>query len=92
MKSILISVSFLLLFCASVLADTAHINYVSSTNDQYLKLKSELEDLGYTVTGTNSGTVILVAKIYISILQVTIIVVILVRQPMKLILVMVVMS
>jgi len=59
MKSILISVSFLLLFCASVLADTAHINYVSSTNDQYLKLKSELEDLGYTVTGTNSGTVTL---------------------------------
>jgi hypothetical protein len=32
---------------------------VSSTNDQYLKLKSELEDLGYTVTGTNSGTVTL---------------------------------
>ena len=59
MKSILISVSFLLLFCTSVLADTAHINYVSSTNDQYLKLKSELEDLGYTVTGTNSGTVTL---------------------------------
>ena len=59
MKSILISVSIFLLFCTSVLADTAHINYVSSTNDQYLKLKSELEDLGYTVTGTNSGTVTL---------------------------------
>ena len=59
MKSILISVSFFLLFCTSLLADTAHINYVSSTNDQYLKLKSELEDLGYTVTGTNSGTVTL---------------------------------
>ena len=38
-------------------ADTAHINYVTSTNDQYLELKSELEDLGYTVTGTNSGSV-----------------------------------
>ena len=59
MKSILISVSFLLLFCTSVLADTAHINYVTSTNDQYLELKSELEDLGYTVTGTNSGSVTL---------------------------------
>ena len=59
MKFILISVSIFLLFCTSVLADTAHINYVSSTNDQYLKLKSELEDLGYTVTGTNSGTVTL---------------------------------
>jgi len=59
MKSILISVSVLLLFCTSVLADTAHINYVSSTSDQYTKLKSELEDLGYTVTGTNSGSVTL---------------------------------
>ncbi len=38
-------------------ADTAHINYVSSTSDQYTQLKSELEDLGYTVTGTNSGSV-----------------------------------
>ena len=59
MKSILISVSFFLLFCTSVLADTAHINYVSSTSDQYTQLKSELEDLGYTVTGTNSGSVTL---------------------------------
>ena len=40
-------------------ADTAHINYVSSTSDQYTQLKSELESLGYTVTGTNSGTVTL---------------------------------
>ena len=40
-----------------VKADTAHINYVTSTNDQYLELKSELEDLGYTVTATNSGSV-----------------------------------
>ena len=59
MKSILISVSFLLLFCTSVLANTAHINYVNSTSDQYTKLKDELEDLGYTVTSTNSGTVTL---------------------------------
>ena len=59
MKSILISVSFFLLICTSVLADTAHINYVSSTSDQYTQLKSELEDLGYTVTGTNSGSVTL---------------------------------
>lgn len=42
-----------------VKADTAHINYVSSTSDQYTQLKSELEDLGYTVTGTNSGSVTL---------------------------------
>ena len=42
-----------------VKADTAHINYVTSTNSHYLELKSELEDLGYTVTGTNSGTVTL---------------------------------
>ena len=39
------------------MADTAHINYVTSTNDQYLELKSELEDLGYTVTATNSGSI-----------------------------------
>jgi hypothetical protein len=84
MKSILISVSIFLLFCTSVLADTAHINYVSSTSDQYTQLKSELEDLGYTVTG-------LVAKIYISILQVIQIVVVVVRRHTKLILVMVVM-
>ena len=60
MKSILISVSFLLLFCTSVLANTAHINYVSSTSDQYTKLKDELEDLGYTVTstGTTSTTTV----------------------------------
>ncbi len=54
--------SILFLLCASVTAvkaTTAHINYVSSTSDQYTQLKSELEDLGYTVTGTNSGTVTL---------------------------------
>ena len=40
-------------------ADTAHINYVSGTSDHYTQLKSELEDLGYTVTSTNSGSVTL---------------------------------
>ena len=45
--------------CHKAEADTAHINYVSSTSDQYTQLKSELEDLGYTVTGTNSGSVTL---------------------------------
>ena len=53
------SLIFLLFFSTSLLADTAHINYVTSTNDQYTQLKSELEDLGYTVTGTNSGSVTL---------------------------------
>ena len=45
--------------CDKAEADTAHINYVSGTSDQYTQLKSELEDLGYTVTGTNSGSVTL---------------------------------
>ena len=45
--------------CDKAKADTAHINYVNSTSDQYTQLKSELEDLGYTVTGTNSGSVTL---------------------------------
>ena len=45
--------------CHKSEADTAHINYVNSTSDQYTQLKSELEDLGYTVTGTNSGSVTL---------------------------------
>jgi len=45
--------------CDKAEADTAHINYVNSTSDQYTQLKSELEDLGYTVTGTNSGSVTL---------------------------------
>ena len=52
-------VCFILLFSSKAFADTAHINYVNSTSDQYTQLKSELEDLGYTVTGTNSGSVTL---------------------------------
>ena len=55
------SLLFLFLISATTpaWANTAHINYVTSTNDQYLELKSQLEDLGYTVTGTNSGSVTL---------------------------------
>ena len=63
MLSTFIRISSLLIMLMCIVstaeADTAHINYVTSTNDQYLELKSELEDLGYTVTGTNSGTVTL---------------------------------
>ena len=61
MKSILISVSFLLFFSTSVMADTAFIYYKNSgtynTSSQYTNLKSELEDLGYTVSSSTSGTV-----------------------------------
>ena len=55
------SLLFLFLISATTpaWANTAHINYVTSTNDQYLELKSQLEDLGYTFTGTNSGSVTL---------------------------------
>lgn len=38
-----------------VKAETAHINYSDTTI--YNKVKSELEDYGFTVTGTNSGSV-----------------------------------
>ena len=61
MKSILISISFLLFFSTSVMADTAFIYYKNSgtynTSSQYTNLKSELEDLGYTVSSSTSGTV-----------------------------------
>ena len=61
LSSLLLSIIILICLgaCDKAEADTAHINYVTSTNDQYLELKSELEDLGYTVTGTNSGSVTL---------------------------------
>ena len=52
-------VCFILLVSSKVCADTAHINYVTSQNAQYLELKSELKDLGYSVTGTTSGSVTL---------------------------------
>ena len=61
MKSILIKISFLLLFSTSVMADNAFIYYKNSgtydTSSQYTNLKSELEDLGYTVSSSTSGTV-----------------------------------
>ena len=59
LATVLIIILICLGTCDKAEADTAHINYVSSTSDQYTQLKSELEDLGYTVTGTNSGTVTL---------------------------------
>ena len=57
--TVLIIILICLGTCDKAEADTAHINYVNSTSDQYTQLKSELEDLGYTVTGTNSGSVTL---------------------------------
>jgi len=61
LSSLLLSIIILICLgaCDKAEADTAHINYVTSTSDQYTQLKSELEDLGYTVTGTNSGSVTL---------------------------------
>ena len=51
-------ISFLfVLFCSSVFAETAHINYTDT--NMYNKLKGELEGHGFTVTGTNSGSVTL---------------------------------
>ena len=48
---------FVLFFCASAFANTAHINYTDTS--MYNKIKGELEGYGYTVTGTNSGSVTL---------------------------------
>ena len=51
-------ISFLfVLFCSSAFAETAHINYTDT--NMYNKLKGELEGHGFTVTGTNSGSVTL---------------------------------
>ena len=54
-------VSSLLFFSTSVFADTAFIYYHNSgtynTSSQYTNIKSELEDLGYTVSSSTSGTV-----------------------------------
>ena len=50
--------SLLLLFAATAKANDAFIYYNNSTtSSQYANLKSELEDLGFTVTGSTSGTV-----------------------------------
>ena len=53
-------VCFILLVSSNVWADTAFIYYSTggtNTSSQYTNLKSELEDLGYTVSGSTSGTV-----------------------------------
>ena len=57
MKSLLIKISFLLLFCSPVLANDLLIYYSSNESSQYSNLKSEFEGLGFTVTGSTSGTV-----------------------------------
>ena len=50
--------AFLLCFCATyVLAETAHINYTSATSNHYGDIKVHLEDMGFTVTGTMSGSI-----------------------------------
>ena len=53
----LISFLFVLFCCTSAFANTAHINYTDTS--MYNKIKGELEGYGYTVTGTNSGSVTL---------------------------------
>ena len=54
-------VCFILLVSSKAFADTAFIYYKNSgtynTSSQYTNLKSELEDLGYTVSSSTSGTV-----------------------------------
>ena len=58
-KLILFSLSSLF-FCSVAQAETAFIYYKNSgtvTTNQYTNLKSELEGLGFTVTGSTSGTV-----------------------------------
>ena len=57
-RSLLISlISLLLVLPIQAFAETAHINY-NDTN-MYNKVKGELEGHGFTVTGTNSGSVTL---------------------------------
>jgi hypothetical protein len=57
MKSLLFKISFLLFFCSPVLANDLLIFYSNNESSQYSNLKSEFEDLGFTVTGSTSGTV-----------------------------------
>ena len=60
MRLVLFSV-ISLFFCSVAFADDAFIYYKNSgstnTTSQYTNLKSELEDLGFTVTGSTSGSV-----------------------------------
>ena len=86
MKSTLFKVSSLLLLCLPVFAATVHINYTDSS--MYTKMSSELSSMGYTVTGTNSGSVTLndfTNKDLHIMLQEIITVVVLVRQHTKVI-------
>ena len=55
----IVFLSFVVLFCVieAARASTAHINYTDTS--MYNKIKGELEGYGYTVTGTNSGSVTL---------------------------------
>ena len=55
----IVFLSFVVLFCViqAASANTAHINYTDTS--MYNKIKGELEGYGYTVTGTNSGSVTL---------------------------------
>ena len=55
----IVFLSFVVLFCVieAARADTVHINYTDSS--MYTKMKSELETMGFTVTGTNSGSITL---------------------------------
>jgi hypothetical protein len=57
MKSLLFKISILLFFCSPVLANDLLIFYSNNESSQYSNLKSEFEDLGFTVTGSTSGTV-----------------------------------
>ena len=57
MKSLLFKISFLLFFCSPVLANDLLIYYSSNESSQYSNLKSEFEDLGFTVTGSTSSTI-----------------------------------
>ena len=57
MKYILISVSFLLLFCTSVFASDTALIYHSNYSDAHTNVKTQLEADGYTVTLSTTGTV-----------------------------------
>ena len=55
MKSLLFKVSSLLLLCLPVYSATVHISYTDS--NLYSEMEDQLEDMGFTVTGTNSGSI-----------------------------------
>ena len=57
MKSILISVSFFLLFCTSVFASDTALIYHSNYSDAHTNVKAQLEADGYTVTLSTTGSV-----------------------------------